>query len=272
MIDTHLHTEFSDDSEQPPLELIARAKDSGQFELIIITDHVDKEYFNPKVSGVKDFDKYFATLADASAALAFRGKVAFGIELGFTEKNRLINGELARTQPFEYIINSVHEVDKRDCYFPAYFEGMERDEAYMKYFRAVLKSVSAPYAYSTLGHLAYVERNAPFEDTAVKYSRFEDVLDEILTGIIKREVSLELNTSSAKASTPIIPNAEILARYYSLGGRLITCGSDAHRAVRLGDKYAVAVAAARKAGFRNWSVKFLRGFGTTKEGIREFGF
>ena len=59
---------------------------------------------------------------------------------------------------------------------------------------------------------------------------YQDILDEILRLLIENGKALEINTAGLKAglSWPN-PHMEILKRYRSLGGELITIGSDAHR-------------------------------------------
>jgi len=267
MIDTHLHSVLSGDSNEVPENIYKAARG---LEFFSVTDHVNIFYFDPKGYGVQDFEEYFRIyngLRDKYSAPS-----AIGIELGYTDIACAENEKLAAKYPFEILVNSVHEVEGRDCYFPEYFAGKTRDYAYSEYFKVVDKSLDVKYDFSALGHLAYLERNAPYPDRAVKYSRYEDILDSILTKLIRINSCLEINTSSANATTPFLPNAGILARYYSLGGRLVCYGSDAHSAKNIGEKYDVAVSAARAAGFTSWSVKLLRPAAGFKKGIAEFGF
>jgi len=267
MIDVHLHSYLSADTKEEPENFYKAA--SG-FEFFCVSDHVNPLYFNPDFEGVTDFKAFFELYENLRKK--YDAPAAIGIELGYTGKASALNKKIAVAHPFEIIINSVHEVDGRDCYFPEYFIGKSLKYAYTEYFKAVDKSLGAPYDFSVLGHLAYLERNAPYDDRAVVYKDYGDLLDGILIKLIKRNSCMEINTSSASATTPFLPNAEILARYYSLGGRLVSYGSDAHTAKNIGRKYDVAVSAARSAGFKNWSVRLLKDAGGFRRGINEFGF
>jgi histidinol-phosphatase (PHP family) len=268
MIDLHIHSILSGDSREKPEDIFRAAKSMCLF---CAAEHVNFLAADPDCLGVTDFEEFFGVYNGLRAKYP-RIPAAIGVELGYLDICLDKNIELAKKYPFEILINSVHEVEGEDCYFPKFFVGKERDYAYTEYFKVVDKSLDVPYEFSALGHLAYLERNAPYPDRAVKYSQYEDLLDSILTKLIASGSALEINTSTKTAATPFLPNAEILSRYYSLGGRLVCYGSDAHTLADIGRKYEVAVAAAKAAGFKNWSVKLLRDSCGYKKGIAEFKF
>ena len=51
-----------------------------------------------------------------------------------------------------------------------------------------------------------------------------------------------------------LPTPEMLRRYFALGGRLITFGSDAHQPRRVGENRDWAEHLAREIGFTEWCV------------------
>ena len=56
-----------------------------------------------------------------------------------------------------------------------------------------------------------------------------DKIDTVLKIVIERKKALEINTSCLGSHyDELMPNAPILERYYALGGRLVTIGSDSH--------------------------------------------
>ena len=68
------------------------------------------------------------------------------------------------------------------------------------------------------------------------FEKVKDLIAKILTQAIRDGKGIELNTSSWKYGLPDTqPSRDILRLYKDLGGRIITVGSDAHTASRMGD-------------------------------------
>jgi histidinol-phosphatase (PHP family) len=61
--------------------------------------------------------------------------------------------------------------------------------------------------------------------------KFYPKIDEILKVIIRRGIALEINTSGGDR---LMPGEFVIKRYLSLGGYLITLGSDAHVPANVG--------------------------------------
>ena len=98
-------------------------------------------------------------------------------------------------------------------------------------------------------HIGYCSRNATYPDPKLRYADFSDVIDEILRRIVRKGKILEVNTSSKTAGSPFIPDTDILARYYELGGREVSFASDAHDTERIGEKRDLVCAALKELGF-----------------------
>jgi hypothetical protein len=64
---------------------------------------------------------------------------------------------------------------------------------------------------------------------------------------------LEVNSKINYGATQTMPNYEVLARYYELGGRIISFGSDAHRLPNIADKYDAVAAECKKLGFAGFT-------------------
>ena len=89
-----------------------------------------------------------------------------------------------------------------------------------------------------------------------KYKRGLDVslfakeIDEILAVLTERGIALEVNTSGI--GTPFndfMPDYEIVKRYYKMGGRLITIGSDAHISKNIANGFNNAAEMLESIGF-----------------------
>lgn len=252
--DFHTHTDFSSDSMQNIEELILFASKLG-LKHLAITDHFDNGSVYVPVGKQLDIKKYFETVSSyISFAKELNVDLIIGIEMGYTPQKNSQNADIINTYSFDYVINSVHEVQGLDCYFKEYHEGKDRYTSYYEYFKMILDSIDAPYYYSTVGHLGYVIRKAPYQPKEYEYSEFKEILDEILNKIIKKDKILEVNTSIEGLTDRIIPSLDVIKRYYELGGRLITFGSDAHSILRLGEKRDYVSEMLKEIGFKNLTI------------------
>ena len=67
--------------------------------------------------------------------------------------------------------------------------------------------------------------------------------------IIKKGIALEVNTSAYEVLNDFMPSAEILKKYYAMGGYLITLGSDAHIAKDAAMHFDKAIQILKTIGF-----------------------
>lgn len=248
--DFHTHTMFSSDSRQKPKALILQAQ-KLDLKYLAITDHWDNGSVYVPNRKKLNFQNYFDAMTDFKAFAASKNiMLAIGLEIGYVPQKNEQNAEIINEYKFDYVINSVHEVDNVDCYYPEFYRGKDRGNAYKEYFNQVLQSIDAPYYFSSIGHFGYIVRKSPYPQKEFEYNEFSDIIDEILTKIIQKQKILEVNTSVKNLNWHTIPSFEILQRYYDLGGRLINFGSDAHYANRLGDNFEYVSQMVKNIGFK----------------------
>lgn len=125
----------------------------------------------------------------------------------------------------------------------SFFEDYTRREAYLRYFREVLENIKRYNQFDVYGHLDYVVRYGGYDSKQIEYHEFQEILDEILINLIKKDKGLEVNTSGIYKYGLVNPhpNIEILKRYKELGGKIITLGSDAHKAEDLAKDFDIAL-------------------------------
>lgn len=234
--DTHIHSCYSTDSTTPVREQIAQAVRLG-LHGICLTDHMDYEYppeyceDSETAPFLFDIEKYIGELKQIKIDNFPSIELQIGVECGMQLSKSVLekNHELAENFPWDYIIGSLHLVDKQDPYFPSFWEGKSADSCVRRYFEQVYENILKFHEFDSLGHLDYIVRYAPdsYEYNPVVYF---DILDEILRFLIHKDKALEINTSGLKsAGRAQNPHLEILKRYVSLGGELVTVGSDAHK-------------------------------------------
>lgn len=94
------------------------------------------------------------------------------------------------------------------------------------------------------------------------YEEFSDVFDDILTAIIEKDKCLEVNSKTYRGGKTTsefslrhlsIPDVDVLKRYYELGGRKISFGSDAHRTNSIAYNYDKIATAMKEIGFEGFT-------------------
>lgn len=232
--DTHIHTEYSTDSNTKVVEQINRAENTG-LKGLCITDHMDYDFpenaLEHPVDGTPfqfDVDTYIEHLQQ------LKGKshitLLTGVECGLQTGSSVIskNKKLVSDYDWDYIIGSLHLVNAKDPYYPSFWENKEPTQCITEYFQTVLTNIQRFSEFDSLGHLDYIVRYAPATYSYVP-ADFREILEEILTFIIRKDIALEVNTSGWKTSGRCQnPHFDILKIYTALGGELITIGSDAH--------------------------------------------
>lgn len=252
MVDLHLHSDFSFDGKSS-LEDMSRAAEALGLGHIAFCEHADIDY------PLKGYEFKFNIPAYVQAVERSRLKhpqleIALGIEAGFMPGAERKMLRFLAALPVDYVINSVHAVGDKDPYFEDYFIGKTREQAYSDYLEAVLASLDVPYEWSSLGHLGYVYRKAPYPAPAIGYLDYPDILDLILGRLIVTGHALEVNTSSVITCGQSMPSESIIKRYRQLGGELITLGSDAHSPARVGQSIKTAEEFLRSLGYKHTAV------------------
>lgn len=244
-MDCHMHSPFSPDAAKcgakPPEEIAAEVRKKG-LRGFIITDHIDVGHWDGYVI---DFNKYFDTwerVRENNPDLT----IYIGLEVGFEAQYAEKTAELISDLPLEYVINSVHYWHDPKYAVPNFFNAkgdlwtLGRKKAYERYLACVLASLDCPYDFSTVGHLGFPERFAPYpeEERSLDYAMFKDMLDEIIKKAISRGARFEENTNSGGAMR--LPREEFLRAYKAAGGTRPMLGSDAHLTDSVGQYFDVA--------------------------------
>ena len=228
LFDYHVHTRYSADSRAPVIEQLCAAKKAGVTH-ICFTDHVD-------------FDGVGLRPADIAARNAeieaLKGQfpdidISFGMELGMKDKAACNAAyDHVKSCHMDFVIGSVHIVNGVDAYYPEYFEGRSREEAYLAYIEKDLECIRVS-DFSVMGHYDFCAKHSPYAERSMSYSLAPQIFDEIFRELISRGKAFEVNTSAWRNDAPW--GLDILRRYRELGGEYVTTGSDAHKPERVGN-------------------------------------
>ncbi|QDR82150.1 histidinol phosphate phosphatase [Sporomusa termitida] len=235
LFDTHIHTRYSDDSEMAIETAISRA---AELKLgIIVTEHVDLAQPEPDVA--LDVEQYWQDYRK------YRNeKLLLGIEVGMRTECLADNRAIIDAYPFDYVIGSIHFVDNIEIYQEVFYHNRTKMDAYSRYFETMLDCLKVYDFIDSLGHIDYIARYARFEDPEIYYHEFADWIDEIIKVAVQNEQALEINTRRLTSPAAVARLLPIYKRFYELGGRMVTLGSDAHIPENIGCRLEVAQAMA----------------------------
>lgn len=246
--DYHFHTEFSGDSETPVRAQLEKAIALGMKSLCV-TDHHDYDVDSP-IDFTLNLDQYINAMLSLKEEYKNRIELRIGIELGLQPHLKEYFTNLLASYPFDFVIGSTHFINRKDAAYPEYFEGRREEEAYLQYFQVTLDNVRKLNTYDVAGHIDYIVRYGPNRDAFYSYEAFQDILDDILRTIIEHGHGIECNTAGLrKGLSEPHPCTGILKRYRSLGGEILTIGSDAHTPEDLGSDFERARKLLLECGF-----------------------
>lgn len=232
MKDSHVHTSHSRDAVSSMEDYVAAAPHMNVKE-ITFTEHYDW-FANPADDLTSaDFAAYFAhggTVRENSPI-----GLNFGVEVGINPASLAANRALVQAFPFDFVIASSHIVGghvlSRD---PDFWNGMTRETACHRYWEEMLLCLEMYEDFDVYGHLDGLIRYGGTPTVGVNRTTDGPIIEAILRRLICLDKGLEINTSGFRygCGAPH-PALWIVERYRELGGRLITIGSDAHRAADL---------------------------------------
>ena len=268
LTDLHTHTTYSHDGENTPAEMLAAAQQAG-LAFYGVSEHFDYDYdlsladeeLRAAIQNSNP-EEYFHALRHLQEDYEGVMNVAVGAEFGYSDKQE-VQGRYALTyekyRP-DFVINSVHSIGGVDFAYVYYEKDAhlykDKKEVLGRYFQLVRESLDAPYPYDIVGHIGYAARYVPFEDKTISLEDFGEQIDDILLTIIKKDKILEINTANKTLPNRTIPSRNIIERYFALGGRKVSFGSDAHFVERIADKREEVVEMLKEIGFTYITIPF----------------
>lgn len=253
LTDNHTHTCFSGDSEAP-VRLQIEAAISAGLSGITFTDHLDPDFPPDHDLFMFDIDRYFKELTPLRERYQSQIDIRIGVEIGMRPDQKELLPRLADAYPFDVVIGSIHVVDLYDPYYPQYWRDYGTEKGLRRFFEATNECVNMFDFYDTLGHIDYIFRYMPKDGPQMRAQDFAPLIDEILLTLIRKGKALEINTAGWKYGLPYPhPCPDILKRYYELGGRRLTLGSDGHKPEHLAYDFEKVPAYLKECGFSEYS-------------------
>lgn len=159
-----------------------------------------------------------------------------GLEFGIQTHTIPQFQKLFDNYDLDFVILSCHQVGDKEFWKQDFQKGKTPDEYNAEYYEEIYKVINNFKDYSILGHLDLIQRyNKQFEGEVYPFEKNKEVITKILKKVIEDGKGIEVNTSSfAYGLDDLTPSRDILKLYYELGGKIITAGSDAHKAKDVG--------------------------------------
>lgn len=260
VFDCHVHTTYSFDGKATIKAQCEKAIALG-LSGITVADHnlpVHKEF--PLHENIRASVKAANEMKEK-----YRGKlkVFAGVELGdpLTDETYPCR-EIYEIDGIDCILGSIHSTPLCKKYFPDNPYGDNLMDIARKGDLAFVKEIIRVYyeEYFNLCENADVDivthLTFPFRYTngALGYeldiSEYDEKIEKILKTIVKTGKTLEVNTSGFPLGWhEFMPNEQILNKYFSLGGRNVSLGSDAHKTDTLGVAFKEAREMLKSIGF-----------------------
>lgn len=156
-----------------------------------------------------------------------------GLEIGEPHLRKEKIQPFVLNQGIDFIIGSVHNIAEEDL--PIFIKGKEQIISYMGYFEELLQCV-VHGDMDVIGHFDLLRRYAFDLNGEYKFASYKELIHEILKKAIEKNIGLEINTSGLRStSKEAFPSQQILKAYKSLGGKILTVGSDSHSADMIGN-------------------------------------
>ena len=254
LTDYHCHTNISRDSRAPYYDMVMAEYNAGVRHLCV-TDHCDAvdwrtlDFYPPcRDVARRELEAYKENIHRFPSDLELR----MGMELAELIFHPELVGELSSPPWLDFILGSYHitqeygdyhELDYRD---PAFCDGL-----WDIYLRDIQRVADMNY-FDVLAHIGYFKRYAKHQgvDTGLTLAQHGDRIEQLLKTLIGNGRGIEINCSGLRDGCGSFPSEEILRLYKSLGGEIITIGSDAHRVTDAAKCLAEGQELLRACGFR----------------------
>ncbi|MBQ7765809.1 MAG: histidinol-phosphatase HisJ family protein [Lachnospiraceae bacterium] len=255
--DFHMHSNFSGDSKAALGHMVHGAVAKG-LNTICFTDHNDP--FFPYREGEEgmfdlDTDRYLESLLQTAELYRDKIDIRHGVEIGIQTHIYKELSEYIRKYPFDFVIGSSHLCLGTDPYYPAFWEDRSLKDGLTVYLEDIHQNVHNFTDYDVYGHLDYIVRYAPGKNKDFRFADYADILEDILKTIIDKGKGIEVNSAGFRQGLGAPnPCADILKLYRSLGGEILTTGSDAHKPEDIASDFTQTEALIQSCGFKYYTV------------------
>lgn len=249
LCDYHTHSINSADAKYSVME-ICRAAVEKELAEVAITDHFESENEMQDYGQYKP-DIYWRDIQKARDRYKGRIKIKTGVEIGQPHWFQKISERLLNSYPYDYVIGSLHRLSDNCSLYTMDYSTITLDKLCETYLKD-LYNLAAGGNYDCIGHLDLIKRySIGYYKTKITLMSHRDLLQEVLKKIIFQGKGIEINTSGLRQGPKeTMPGLDVIKLYKSLGGEVLTIGSDAHNTCDVGEGIKEGIELAKEAGFK----------------------
>lgn len=234
LTDYHVHSDVSQDSRASMYDMVMAEAKMG-IKQMCFTNHVDMchwrtyELNHDCVKKVPESLEKFAALKKEHPDLPI--DVRLGIELGEPLFHVERAKALAAAPGLDMVMGSLHILQDYGDLWCVKFKSPEHcHEIFAAYLDELVKMAELDF-FDVMAHIGYGRRYMWQQgfDEYLSLERYGDKIEQLLRLLIDKGRGIEINCSGIRDGCGPFPQPEILRLYRSLGGEIITVGSDAHR-------------------------------------------
>ena len=251
-VDSHVHSNYSDDSTMRPEEAVDTALALG-LKGLAFTDHYDLDFPDKQFLFEFDIRRRAAHIKALREHYGSEVEILDGIELGVQANTVEESAAIIDLHDFDFVICSVHAIDGYALHDPeGFYEHKSKEQAYRRYLEEIFQIIRNFDNYDVIGHLGYIRRYGPYDIKSMPLKNYDDIIDTIFKWLIEHGKGIEINVSGyAYHLGTAIPDVDMVKRYKELGGELITLGSDAHDKLHIGKSFKQGLSILERAGFEH---------------------
>ena len=254
LTDFHCHTRVSPDSTASLYDMAMAAYAAG-VRYLCVTDHCDTVdwqtlRFYPPCRTVARRDR--EELAAVRDRLPADMHLRLGLELAELRFHPALKDELAGAPGLDFILGSHHITAQLGDYHELRYADPAFCRRMWELYLDNLQWTAEQDYFDVMAHIGYVRRYAMAQgvDTALTLAEHGEQVEHLLRTLIQNGRGIEINCSGLRDGCGPFPSEEILRLYRSLGGEIVTAGSDAHRPADAGKCLAQGYDVLRACGFR----------------------
>ena len=153
-----------------------------------------------------------------------------GMELGESHFYPDVAREIVAGAKVDFILGSYHISPQYGDYYGIHYTSPQQCEELFDLYLDGLQTLAEWDIFDVMAHIGYFRRYAWAQgvDAALTAERFEKKLTRLFRTLIQNGRGIEINCSGIRDGCGPLPGEDVLRLYRSLGGRLVTIGSDAH--------------------------------------------
>lgn len=233
LTDFHVHSDVSMDSHATMWEMILAEAEAGMRSMCF-TNHCDLvrwDNFTPASRCLEIIPESIEKLSAAAGEHRLPIPVYLGVELAEAQFAPDRAAALASAPELDFVLGSMHMIPGVGDYYFQHYTSTEQCDRLFDIYLDELQRIAELDFYDVLAHVGYARRYMWRDgiDYSMSLERYGDKVKRLLRTVIDKGRGLEINCSGIRDGCGPFPSEEILRLYRSMGGEIITVGSDAHR-------------------------------------------